>query len=263
VPGNPLVFTTIDLNPNDAAKKFPIASKADLTMRGDIKGFFNVLFDSSDVTSELHNVRPGPLGMMGQLSFFLSLLFFKIDMQAETTVTFYRDAVHLPLAMTFPIDVNKRVNPSTGILFTWQDNPKELTWTVDDSMIPKLNAEKIKEGPEALAGEGLKFCQFGNCVYRMKGRMRDHDFAMTFHVPQEKVEKGFYPMFVEDAAQSFSDLGWGQAFQKEPHRVGTYLEVSGLSRGVHKYRSQTNHCQKSALARWQRVIRSFRQNMEE
>jgi hypothetical protein len=235
VPDNQLVFTTIDLHPNAPAQKFPIATNADLTMRGDIKGFFNVLFDSSDVTSELHNVRPGPLGMMGQLSFFLSLLFFKIDMQAETTVTFYRDAVHLPLAMTFPIDISQRVNPSTGILFTWQDNPKELTWNIDDSMIPRLNAEKVKAGPQALANAGLSYCQFGDCVYRIRGRMRDHDFAMTFHVPQEKVEKGFYPMFVEDAAASFSAMGWGQAFQKDPHRVGTYLEVSGLSQGVHMY----------------------------
>lgn len=232
-PKNHMMFDQITVKP-EGKEPFAAGSNSVQRIRVDVKKFFTLDFSNDDIESKLRQVREGPIALLGQLTFFLRILFFKIDLQLNTVVSFFEDSVHLPLTINMPVDATKATNPGTGMYFVWEI-PEGIEWDRELSTMPALNPEKIKLGYKELGKLGLKNCRFSYCKFSLVGKLNDFKWSTEFNIPQTMVQNGFFPMFMENAGEDLVKLGWDK---KDPFKIrnsGVYYDTSGLTKGQHEF----------------------------
>jgi hypothetical protein len=230
---NHLVFDQIVLNPLSEKFKFPIASASNQSIRADIRNFFTLNFDKKDVESRLLDIKSGPVGLIGRLTFYLRLLFLKIDLQLNTAVSFFENSVYVPMVINFPVDAHKHVHPGSGIFFSWISDAGSMRW--DDSGLPKIASEKVLAGSKDLAEFGLPYCKGSVCNFKLAGEMNDQKWQLSFQIHRTLVSYGFFPMFVSNANEALTALKWQKEAKVEGDRVAFYFETSGLPKGEHPY----------------------------
>jgi hypothetical protein len=233
MPSNQLIFTKILLSPD--ARDLVVSQNSNQAIHADVKNFFNLDFDKDDVESMLLDTRGGNVGLVGRLTFFLRVLFFKIDLQLNTAVSFFRDAVHVPMVINFPVDAFKRLNPGSGILFTWEIDRNAMKLRSDDASLPKLRDDIALAGTKQLADYGRRYCQNGSCRYSLSGEIEGFTWSMNFIIPETLVNYGFFPMYVDDTNQAKRSLKWHESPQDSANRIGFYLQTTGLPKGEHFY----------------------------
>ncbi len=233
MPSNQLIFTKILLSPD--ARALVASYDSNQSIHADVKNFFNLDFDKNDVESMLLDTRGGGVGLIGRLTFFLRVLFFKIDLQLNTAVSFFRDSVHVPMVINFPVDAFKRLNPGSGILFTWEIDRNAMKLQSDEASLPKLREDIALAGTSKLADYGRRYCVAGSCRYSLSGEIEGFVWSMNFIIPESLVNYGFFPMYVDDTNHAQRSLKWNDAPQDSPNRIGFYLQTTGLPKGEHFY----------------------------
>lgn len=211
-----------------------VAKDSRMVIRSDVKNFFTMSFDTDDIVSRLEESRLGPVGDLARLSFFLKILFFKIKMSLSTDVGFYADSGHIPMMVSLPVNSYEYLHPRSGILYSWELTPFAKTGAKEVHM-PLLDVELVKKGFKDLAKAGLKFCNGWDCNYKYNVDLGERRLAMDLAIRKSLVEKGFFPIFVEDVEAYREAMGWEVAKQPAGTRMGMYFEVSGLPKGGHPW----------------------------
>lgn len=232
---NHLLFQSIAL-PYDRPGNYPllIAENSDQVIRGDVKNFFTLNFTKDDIDAHIARERRGPLGLVGSVNFWLRILFFKIDLRLSPEVSFFQDAVFMPMVMHLPVDATQYLNPGSGLFYTWRAG-RDVIIDHKHSRIPDLDAGKVKSGVDSLKSMGLPFCETKTCRFKIVGEIADRLFSLDFNLRRELVERGFFPLLMRDTTKAEKDLGWAASKDRSPGRMGMYFETSGLQQGNHDW----------------------------
>jgi hypothetical protein len=238
---NHMLFDEILLKEADGGA-FPIARNSDLLIKADIKYFLSMTFGPLDVESVLERYRVGDVAVVGALSFYLKVLFFKIKLALTTDVSFFADSVHIPMNVHLPPGSGSRLRRGSGIFYSWTmtspDQPEVLMPQTIFGTLPKT--EEVV----------LRFCRHQTCTFSLqfplppafgggeKGSfpsLGTSTLSMVFRLNQKLVEQGFYPTWITEISQkSYKDFDLGD---KDPEyfqrRVGVYFETSELQEGDH------------------------------
>ncbi|MCX6126104.1 MAG: hypothetical protein NTV34_15330, partial [Proteobacteria bacterium] len=188
-------------------------------------------FDSHDIESKMKSSRNESVGALATLGFYLNVLFFKISMDLDTDVRFFKDSAHIPMVLTTPVDARKRLHAMSGVLYSFVLS--DIVSADREILMPALTAI-----PSATS-EGLKHCIGEICEFKLRMNTIpgvNKSFSMELRIPKRLVEFGMFPQFVPDVGAMSKIMRWtlpkAQLSQK---RVGLYLEVSGLPEGEHPW----------------------------
>lgn len=211
-----------------------IAKNSKLMIRADVKNFFTMNFDSDEILSQMEAQRLGPVGNLARLSFFLKIFLFKIRMSLATDVGFFADSGHIPMMVSLPINAYDHLHPKSGILYSWELSAagSKAAKTVD---MPLLEPSDVAKGYKELGKLGTKFCKGSECQFRYQVEVAGRKLAMDLGVKRSLVQRGFYPIYVEDLETYRETMGWDMTAEEAKGRVGMYFEVSGLPKGGHPW----------------------------
>jgi hypothetical protein len=232
-PLNYLLFDNINFM-NDLNQWEEVARDSQMLIRSDIKRFFTMQFDSSQIESKLEKTRLGPIANLARLSFFLRILFFRLDISLSTDVAFFNDSGHIPMMLNIPTQAHEWLNPRSGILYSWilSEKAAQAPLTLD---MPPIDVETIKKGWKELAKVGLSYCRGEECLFRFAVNTGGRHLVMDLSLKRAVVERGFFPMFVADLQDLKGPMDWQLAAPKTLKRMGMYFEVSGLPKGGHPW----------------------------
>lgn len=211
-----------------------VALDSRLMIRADVRNFFTMNFDSTEIESRLEDSRLGPVGNLARLSFLLRILFFKIKMSLSTDVAFFDDAGHIPMMVNIPVNAYDYLHPQSGILYSWIPTPG-MAAAPQFVEMPRLDTKLVAKGHKELAKTGAKYCEGRRCYYRFGTELSGQRLSMDFKIEQKLIEKGFFPVFVDDVAKYQEEMGWDIDIPEKQKRIGMYFEVSGLPEGGHPW----------------------------
>jgi hypothetical protein len=232
-PYNYMQFKSIKINGNNN-DYIEVARDSKLIITSDVKNFFSLHFDSKQIESNLERTRLGPIANLARLSFFLRILFFKLDMSLSTDVAFFEDAGHIPMMINLPVDSYKYLNPKSGILYTW-NIPQGA---VDQNFVinmPSIDPAITAQGFKRLGEYGQKYCLEGICSYFFSFLTGGRTLTMKMEITEELVKKGFFPQFVSDVSIYRKAMDWEIELNKGSRNIGMYFEFSGLPKGGHPW----------------------------
>ncbi len=230
LPNNQLMYKSLIAKDSSWLAPIPAASNADLALHLDIKRFLTVNFSNKDVESYVGRRVSGQVGMVGNIDFFLRLLFMKIDLKLGTTVGFYGDSAHIPSIIDVPVDAFSKLNQGSGLLYQWQLEKATMDQIKPEKTMPNANPALVKEGWESYAKDGLKYCSSDSCSYQLRGSIGSLPFGIDIYLAKSIVSRGFYPVWVADAGQFKKDMGWSND-DSDNGRVGIFFNNGGLAKG--------------------------------
>jgi hypothetical protein len=229
-PSNHMLFDSVKIKSSKNGE-IEVAKDADLLIRADVKKFFNMQFDTSDIESKMKSSRGENVGAFANVGFYLNILFFKIAMDLTTDVMFFRNSSYIPMVLTTPVDAKKYLNHKSGVLYSFE-LPEKIK--VSQSMqMPVLSGEY------ASAEVGLPYCKDSSCLFQVRfehEHAREESLVMELILSRELVSQGMFPQFVQDVSSVAHSMEWElkkEHLQKK--RVGFYMEISGLSQGGHPW----------------------------
>ncbi len=211
-----------------------VAEDSRMLIRADVKNFFDMNFDSRQIESHLEASRLGPVGNLARLSFYLRILFFKIDLKLSTDVGFYQDSGRIPMMVNIPVNAQEYLHPGSGILYSWALSP-EAEKAPKEINMPPLDVAEVRKGHKEYAKTGLKNCKGNDCTFIYTVDFRGQRMSMDIVVKKPLVERGFFPAYVDDILKYQDQMGWDLNFPKGTKRPGLYFEVSGLPKGGHPW----------------------------
>jgi len=216
-PENHILFQNIELLQDN--KWISVAHDSNINFHLDIKNFFNLNFGPSAITSKLEDFRLGPLGLVGKVSFYLNLLFFKIKLSLITDVYFYERLVNVPMIMYAPKDLSKNLNQKSGIYYSWK------------STLPfsRQNISEVsKDSPSHQSSDATK-CALGFCSYQVS---TSNLLTMQLKIPMTLAQKNFLPLWATASDENHKLV---PAVEAGTDTQGLYFEVSSLPKGEHKW----------------------------
>lgn len=231
---NYMQFKSIKINGNDSEDYIEVARDSKLLITSDVKNFFSLHFDSKQIESNLERTRLGPIANLARLSFFLRILFFKLDMSLSTDVAFFEDAGHIPMMINLPVDSYKYLNPKSGILYTWiiPQGADHRNFVIN---MPLIDTKITGQGFRKLGEYGQKYCTEKSCNYFFSYLTGGRTLTMKMEIAQDLVNKGFFPQFVPDVGLYRDDMDWDIELDKKNKHIGMYFEFSGLPKGGHPW----------------------------
>ncbi len=210
------------------------AADADLNLHLDVKSFFTMDFTNKDVESYVNSTSAGKVGAASSIDFFLSLLFFKINLKMATTASFFADSAHIPSLIDVPVEAPNRLNPGSGLLYSWTRKAATIDQSNPLRTLPNANPKELLAGNTTVAKTGLPYCKGEMCVYRLRGSVATEQFGLDINVPKNVVAMGFFPVFVGDVAQFKKDMNWDDEPTEGKDRVAIFFNNSGLRKGQYK-----------------------------
>ncbi len=230
---NHMLFESVMIKRSDGAL-VEIASDGDLLIRSDVKKFFTLNFNASDIESHLKSHRSEIFGLIGTLGFYLKVAFFRISLDLDTDVHFFNSSAHIPMVLTIPVDASKKLNKKSGVLYSFFLGEGVA---LKSSNLPKLSTHGDNDRA------AMAQCSRDACSYELSfGRAETNDhaslptFSMDLILPRRLVDRGMYPQYVEDVVDAAKDMSWQiPKSYRGRKRVGLYLEVSGLNQGEHPW----------------------------
>ena len=207
-----------------------------LLIHADVKKFIDMNFDSEDIESKLEVSRLGPVANLARVSFYLRILFFRIDLSLSTDVGFFENSGHIPMMINIPVDAADYLNAGSGVLYNWLPGVAAVQSEVD---MPIFEPELIGKGWQELSKVGHRWCSGDHCNFRYTAQVGERSFSMSFKVKRTLVDRGFFPFFVADVEGSRQAMDWPSQGPKAtpdlPKRIGLYFEVSGLPKGEYPW----------------------------
>lgn len=229
-PRNELLYENLTAKTSDG-KSVRAAYESDVELRLDLKRFFTLHFDNSDIGSFVNASKVGELGVIEGIAFYLRLFALKIDLKMNTVASFFENGANLPMIVDVPADAHSHLNPGSGSMYTLKTDQAKFQLNHPKTTMTKVNSALIKSSVKETAKAGLANCTTEHCDYRMMGKVGNDDFAIAMQVPRHVVEMGFYPTFVDDVAAFKEELGWKKAKEADPNEKAIYFETSGLAKG--------------------------------
>ena len=242
---NHLMFQSFVLAPKAPGGGVLFSEESDELIRGDLKRFFVLEFDSDSVEAVIREERVGTVGLIGRLNFFLRILFFKLQLKLVSDVSFYPDAIFLPMTMYLPVDAPDYLHPMSGVFYTFRPG-KAVEWDYGNSRVPGFDRALINQGVAHLAKLGLDRCQAEVCRYQLRGKVGERAVSLEFAIARRLVERGFFPMVFNSSDVVEKDLGFRTSRFSPPGRMGFYFETSGLPTGGHDWQFWMRFADKSA-----------------
>lgn len=231
-PKNNMLFEAIELKRSDASI-VKLAHDGDLLIYADIRNFFSLQFDSTDIESLMRYTRVEDFGALATIQFYLKILFFKITLDLDTDVAFFRSSAHIPMVLTVPKDAEKSLNPKSGILYSF---------VLDEGVAfgPQSKMPLFDPKANQTIGGTAGFCSGDHCDYTVRFKKdvqgKTSEFSMDLVLPKTLVERGMYPRYVDDVLSHKKDMGWSfSKKQQSERRSGLYFEVSRLPAGEHAW----------------------------
>ncbi|MBC7532929.1 MAG: hypothetical protein H7318_15250 [Oligoflexus sp.] len=232
---NHLVFEQIQVASHDGKGMIPVARDSDLLIVSDVKKFFTLYFDSSDIDAEIVHKRQGPLGLMGGMEFFLHILAFKIDMQLLPEVNFFEDSLFMPMSMTLPVNAAKYLRRGSGIYYSWVPE-KDVEWQWDKSELDELKLELLNpNGTGPLSMPNPKHCNARFCHYTIVGKAKNRPFVMNFKIARKAAELGFFPQLIRDVPAAEKKINHKLGKFPGEGRIAIYFETARLPEGTHTW----------------------------
>ncbi len=226
---NQLLFDQIALG--EGKKRALAAFFSNMAIFADVKGFFSVLFGPREIQSKIVTMAGGDVGVNTNLSFFLKMLFFKINLSLSTDVSFYNDSVYLPMVLYFPVDAKKYLHPTSGLLYHWALAEKfQEEMTVSMPEFSAATFTKEANNKDVIA----KFCQKKYCDFSF-GLTKPSPLVMSFRLDKELVASGFYPIFVDDIEKFNQVSGWGLTSFGKARHAGFLFSTVGLGEGYYSW----------------------------
>lgn len=224
---NHMLFDSIELKKKSPQAFVPLAHDGDLLIYADVKNFFTLQFDSSDIESLMRSTRVEDFGALATIQFYLKILFFKITLDLDTDVAFFRSSAHIPMVLTVPKNAEKRLNPKSGILYSF---------VLDDGVRfdPKSKMPIFDANADQTSGGVDGYCSGDQCEYSVVFVRDTSEFSMNLLLPKSLVERGMYPRYVDDVVEGSKSMKWRVPKQNEKRR-GLYFEVSRLPAGEHAW----------------------------
>jgi len=227
---NQMLFESIVLNGFG-----PLASKADLSIRSDVKKFFTLNFDSSDVESYIELYRTGPVAVVARVSFYLKILFFKIKLALMTDVSFFDDAALIPMFISLPKSGRDHLHPGSGMIYSWKMD-QEGSKIRERVQLPEIQPQVVRAGYQQLAEVGRRFCEGDMCRFGYGVVADGKGLQLDFGIRRRLVEMGLFPQLVRDINPTRNALDWRRdRIGDLRDRRGLYLETSGLEEGEHQF----------------------------
>ena len=216
---NHMLFDTVRIKPSPK----PIANSSRLIIGNDVVNFFNLVFDSDDIVSKLEKSDMRPVGTAARVSFFLKILFLKIDLALQTDLSFFQDSAHIPMVAHLPVDAPEYLNPGSGIIYVWQSisQPKTIA-------MPKFSENELLSNRSRYCSAGI--CSF-SIIYENELKQQ---FSLNFGIKSRLVQKGFYPKWI-GKGESLDKLKWLDKNEIAKEETGVYFETSKLPKGSHKW----------------------------
>ena len=221
-PSNHMLFKNVFLASAGQFNQF--LSDSRLNIYADVKRFFNLHFDQSDIESKIeeHDIRE--LGAVAAVPFFLKILFFKIRLSLTTDVNFYEDSVQIPMYISLPVGGKDHLNEGSGILYSFKIAKGVVPQSID---MPLVEA-KTK-------GDTKPWCGYSVCSYKLSLKSSQNHMAFYFRIPLDLVKEGFYPQFVSSQKQLKALPSKYSKFMKNDDEVGFFFKTNGLSKGQHPW----------------------------
>ena len=230
-PENYMQFSAVSFL--DRAKRATlVALDSRLYIHADVRNFFTMSFDSRDIESKMESYRIGSVGNLARISFFLKILFFRIKMSLSTDVGFFEDSAHIPMMVNIPADAPTYLNPGSGILYSWVPGPDANAIGLK---MPSFDPALLVGGWKELSKIGERFCSQFLCNFRYALEVAGKRLEMDLRFERRLVERGFFPMYIEDIEKHIKSMGWQIDFPRGQMRSGMYFETSGLPKGGHPW----------------------------
>lgn len=216
------------------SEKTTAINQAAMVGRFDFRNFLALNFDNSSIESYVESVHHGELGMVSRIQFYLRMLFLKIQIKMATSASFYADSANIPMDLDFPGIAESALNPESGVFLNWINGRMDFDPRHSGSNIPLAEPAISKSGSENMAKIGLRQCKNQNpCVFRLTGQYGTESLTIDLNIPRYLVEHGYFPMWVEDAAEFRRQMGWNEQDDAQK-RVGIYLDTQGIPAGKHR-----------------------------
>ena len=216
-PENHILFQNIEILQDN--KWVSVAHDSNINFHLNVKNFFNLNLGPSAITSKLEDFRLGPLGLVGKVSFYLNLLFFKIKLSLITDVYFYEKQVNVPMIMYAPRDLSKNLNQKSGIYYSWKSTHPFSRQNISDLTQQSFNfnsRDQQKCGPD--------YCNYQVSTSNL--------LNMKLKIPVPLVQRNFIPFWASASAENHKIA---PAVEAGPDTQGLYFEVSSLPKGEHKW----------------------------
>ncbi|MBC7661447.1 MAG: hypothetical protein H7249_17260 [Chitinophagaceae bacterium] len=232
---NHLVFESIQVASRGGKGMISVAKDSDLMIIGDVKNFFTLYFDSSDIDAEIIHKRQGTMGLMGGMEFFLRILAFRIDMELLPEVNFFEDSLFMPMSMTLPVNAKKYLRRGSGIYYSWAPE-KDVVWDWNASRLEDLDfAQLDPDGKGPLTKPSSRFCESRFCLYTIVGKAKDRPFVMNFKIARKAADLGFFPQLILDVPAVEKKLGHKLGRYSPEGRIAIYFETARLPKGTHTW----------------------------
>lgn len=233
---NHLVFEDIKVAPTDPKQAMvPVAKDSDLLIVGDVKKFFTLYFDSSDIDAEIKYKRQGPMGLMGGMEFFLRILAFKIDLELLPEVNFFEDSMFMPMMMTLPVDAKTYLRRGSGIYYSWASAP-DVEWLWNESRLDDLNLDLLDPNTRLpLNRPNPKRCDSRYCLYTIVAKAKGRPFVMNFKIARKAANLGFFPQLIRDVPAAEKKIGHKLGRFPAAGRIAIYFETARLPKGTHTW----------------------------
>ena len=230
-PDNILLFEDISLNGPKGWQT--VGKSADLWLHLDVRKFFSLDLDKSDLSAQLMDVVPGPYGLIHRLNFYIHILFFKIDLEMSTLFSFYEKSGHSPIVMNVPVNAWEHLHPGSGIFLNWDPaNTKFVTQETRFST-PKASPSHIHKGFLESAKLIKNQCQAGQCRFDLNTKAGDLYFRVQVNIPEKHARRGLVPQRVDDGASFVKTMDWDEDPDFPHKRVGIFFDNTGLPTGTH------------------------------
>lgn len=208
--------------------------KSDVAIRLDIKRFFTLEFDNSDVESYVMASQAGPVGLVEGVSFFLRLLAFKIDLKLSTIASFFEKSANIPMLIDVPRNGPDVLHRGSASLYSFKIDKASLNTTHPMSTMPVYKGLQTAEEQQAQTKAVLERCAETECRFRLMGNVEKDIFAIDMKVPRNVVEMGFYPVYVEDVGSFRKAADWKKDPRADGNSRAFVYETSGLAKGRYK-----------------------------
>ncbi|MGE0172824.1 MAG: hypothetical protein AB7T49_08565 [Oligoflexales bacterium] len=202
-----------------------VAHDAFLKIKADVKNFFTLKFDKTDVEANLEKYRASPIALVGQLNFFLKILFFRIQVELKPEVMFFNRSAFVPMVMTMPVEGTAYLNHGSGLQYAWTFAPETIL-DRDLSKMPLWARYVEYRDWRSLAKLGEQYCIGDDCFYRLVAKRGDRWATFDFKIPRTVVARGFFPVLVAPTDPNSS---------LEKGEVGIFFESSGLAKGSYQW----------------------------
>ena len=230
---NAMLFHSVFMT--GSTRRFLAAFHSDINIYSEIPGFFDLHFGAGSIESEISSVYEGVLGINANVSFFVRVLFLRLQLSLSTDVSFYKDAAYIPMVLYLPVDPKNYLAEHSGIVYSWASSELFIKSTrgIKMPVFDQKTSGFLESDFEQYKKLGRAFCRQKNwCHFSLEVGFMGRLFTMQFSIPPGLVARGFFPVYVDHPSGIYKQLGWEfKSGFSGGGREGVFFATAGLDAG--------------------------------